>query len=113
MGTFEVRLKKANGQTISRHYRDLKSHEQAAARANKLGIGRIMSVRKVHASDVIGTVKSMGLEDIIGVRPRSFANTGVVFDNTTVGEIVFGKKVRRAERRIYSEKEKEKKQEEV
>jgi hypothetical protein len=105
VGTFEVRLKKANGQTISRHYRDLKSHEQAAARANKLGIGRIMSVRKVHASDVIGTVKSMGLEDIIGVRPRSFANTGVVFDNTTLGEIVFGKKkAKREERRWNSEK---------
>lgn len=102
--TFEVRLKKPDGQIVSRHYKYLNDQNQAVERAQKLGIGRVISVRKVHASDVIGSVKSMKLEDIIGVVPKRIDN--VVQEDTTVGDLVFGRKVKREERR-FNEKVKE------
>lgn len=106
MTTFEVRLKQ-NGRLFSRHYH-AKNGKQAAQRAN--GKGKILSVRKVKACDIIGTVESMGLKDIIGAHPRNYATSGVVFDNTSVDEILFPKKgqLDRVKRRMNDEKKKEK-----
>ena len=85
--TFVIRLKQ-NGKIRSRHY-NAKTAEQAAMRVR--GMGRILSVRKVHAYNIIGDIKGMNLEGIIGIPLKSIPEGGknVVFDNTTVDSIVF------------------------
>ena len=110
MATFEVRLKKTNGHIVSRHFKDIKDQGKAAKRAEKLGVGRILSVRKVHAFDIIGTIESMGLRDIIGVQAKQYnEREGIVFENTSIGEIVFSKS-KRMERRTHSKKRKREKE---
>lgn len=83
---FEVRLK-SNGRLFSRHY-TANSAEQAAGRARGKGI--IQSVRKVHSADIIGTIDSMKLDDIIGVKIER-RQPNVMLNGTTLDSIVFPK----------------------
>ncbi len=77
-----VRFKK-NGKFFSRHFR-VKFSKPITIQAN--GIGTILSVRKVHPLDIIGTVKSMNLQDIIGGERRQ---PDVILNGTTLDSIVF------------------------
>jgi len=84
---FEVRLKVHND-IISRHFK-AGTAKQAAHRAKKKG-GKILSVKKVHPSDVIGSIESMNLKDIIGKRRHD-----VIQDDATIDSIVYSNKERR------------------
>jgi len=86
---FEIRLK-SDGKIFSHHY-TARTAKQAAMRAN--GKGKILSVRKVHPEDIIGSIKSMNLQGIIGVRPKEARS--VIFDETTIDSIVFPHKTKR------------------
>lgn len=103
MAAYEVRLKD-NGRIFSRHYH-ANDPKKAAQKANKLNKGRIISVRKVKPADIIGTVESMGLDDIIGVEPKRYmGGNSPVFENTTLEDVVFfgkGSKRKREKRRAY------------
>lgn len=80
---YEVRLK--NGTDVfSRH---IEAHSPEHARDRVKSQGRVLSVRKVHPEDIIGTIESMNLKDIIGVPPRidtyspEFTLDNIVFKN--------------------------------
>jgi len=83
VGIFEVRLKSGD-RTFSRHY-TVKTGEQAAKRAK--GKGKILSVRKIHSSDVIGTIESMNLQNIIGI-PRG---GDTINEGTTIDSLIFNR----------------------
>ncbi len=83
---FEVRLKN-NDKIFSRHY-EARDGKRAALRAE--GKGKILWVRKVHPSDIIGTIGSMNLQGIIGVERRQ---EDVILSNATLDSLIFpGKK---------------------
>ncbi len=84
--TFEIRLKN-DGKFFSRHY-ETGTAEQAAARAK--GKGKILSVRKVHLMDIIGSLKSMNLDDVIRVRTER-RQPDVILDGATLDSIIFPK----------------------
>lgn len=88
METFEIRLKE-NGRIFSRHY-EANSPEQAVKRIKTRG--KILSVVKVKATDIIGSLESMNLSDIIRVERRQ---PDVILDNRTLTEIIFSKRKRR------------------
>lgn len=92
---------KQNGHFLAHHF-FARSPEQAAL--GIAGKGKILSVRKVHPSDVIGTIKSMNLQDIIGVERR---RTDVILSDTTLDSIVFpkrtGQKGRRKNKRRFTD----------
>jgi len=94
---YEVRLK-TNGRVFSRHFTHLRTPEQAVRRAKKFG--RVLGVKKVHASDIIGIVKTMNLQGIIGIPRRA----DIVYDDTTIDSIVFPNKTRRQHRRTLAKK---------
>lgn len=73
---FEVRMK-GNGRILSRHY-EARDQKQAARKAN--GHGRILSIRKVHAEDIVGNLESMTLDKITGFKPpeTSLLETGTL-----------------------------------
>jgi len=102
--TFEVRLRN-DSKIFSRHYK-AKDSEKAAQRALVKNKGsRVVFSRKVHSSDVIGTIGSMNLQDIIGVERR---RPDVILDNTTLDSLVFpgrnkGKKKNNSNRRFRNE----------
>lgn len=79
---FEIRLRN-NGRLFSRHY-EARTPEQAALRAT--GKGKILFVRKVHPTDIIGSIKSMNLSGIIGVGRRQ---PDVILDERTLDSIIF------------------------
>ena len=89
---FEVRLKR-NGKFFSRHF-TTKTPEQAASRAQ--GLGRIMSVKKVQPEDIIGSIKAMGLQEIIG-EPLTEITNDTILSNIGLSDIVFKKRERRQE----------------
>lgn len=85
---FEIRLKN-NGRIFSRHY-EANSAKQAAQRAGRKG--RILSVKKVHTTDIIGLVSSMKLTQI----PMDLGRRkDVIFDETTIDSIVFPQRAKR------------------
>lgn len=73
---FEVRMK-GDGRILSRHY-EARDQKQAARKAN--GHGRILSIRKVHAEDIVGNLESMTLDKITGFKPpeTSLMETGTL-----------------------------------
>ena len=88
--TFMVRLKN-DGRIFSRHYR-ASNGKKAAMHAK--GKGKILSVKKVHPWDIVGTIDTMKLKDIIGVTPEFTGERrkNVVFDSETIDNIVFPKR---------------------
>lgn len=78
---FEVKIKK-NGKVFSRHYPG-SCQEQASRRARKLG--KILSVKKLHKEDLIGIVTGINLNK------AKYENKGVIFEETTIEDILFNK----------------------
>lgn len=108
MPVFVARFKN-NGHFFSRHY-TVSDQKKAKKRAEKAGLGRILSIRKVKRDEVIGTVESMNLKDIIGVTPKVYnPNIGIVFEDTNIGDIIYsGKKPSKRSRRRFYKKKKDK-----
>ena len=75
------------GRIFSRHL-EANNSRHAAKRAQRWG--KVVSVRKIGTEDVIGTITSMKLEDIIG-RPKPERRRDVILDNVTLDEIVYNK----------------------
>lgn len=86
---FVVRLKN-NRRIFGRHV-EANSPEHAKKRVK--GKGKILSIRKLHPEDIIGTIDSMNLKDIIGVRKEGLLDT--YNEEYTLDSIVFGKSNRR------------------
>ena len=100
---FVVRLKN-NGRFFTRHYR-ANNGKQAAQSAN--GKGKILSVRKLHPDEIIGTIKSMNLQNIIGVSSERVRRENVVQEETTLSGIVFPRKAQGKGAKVLSRKQKE------
>ena len=85
---FEVRLKKGDGRILSRHY-EARDQKQAGRKAN--GHGRVLSIRKVRAEDIVGNLEAMTLDKVTGFRPpeTSLLETG------TLEGILFPRKTKR------------------
>lgn len=73
---FEVRLKDGS-RIFSRHY-EVRKPEQAARRAN--GQGRILGIRKVRPEDIIGSIESLPLDNIVGKPEKSILETHTLED---------------------------------
>lgn len=107
VGAFEVRIKKPNGQIVSRHYENLRNQKQAKKRAEKAEVGRVLSVKKVNPDLLLGDAKVMGVDKLIGVHSERYnPQEGIVFENTTIDEIMFPHKAKRKERRQHRYKDK-------
>ena len=101
---FEVKLREkgdrvlANGQKVeggkifSRHY-EANNPEHAKSRARKkFPKCNVVSITKVQKDDLIGDIKRMGLEKLIGGMPIPQRKRDVIVDNMTVDEFLFGNK---------------------
>ena len=107
----EVRYK-TNGKIHNRQFDPGTTRERAIATVAGNGGNhrKILGTGKIRPEDVIGTIKSMNLQDIIGAKPRRMEN--VVFDSTTLDSIVFpklgqNKKAKTLARKQKSNREKE------
>lgn len=63
---YAVRLRTPRGI----HTKHVEARNPKAAENQVKGDGKILSIRKVHPEDVIGTLESMHLDNIIGVSSR-------------------------------------------
>ena len=79
---FAVRYK-LNGSFLTRHF-PANSQEQAALRAPDGA--KILGTKKVHPEQIIGDIKSMHLNDIIGIGRRQ---PDVILNEATLDSIIF------------------------
>jgi len=102
---FEVRLKNS-GRIFSKHYTS-NSPKQAGVLAAKWG--RVLGVRKVRPTDIIGDLESDNLTSLIFGRNKvKEVKTGI--ENMTLEGIVFGKKKMKRAERLEAKLSKEKKE---
>lgn len=97
---FEVRIRGErkqhpyrNNGVITRHI-PANNKEHAKRKATKRWKGQVLSLRKLHREEIIGTLETMGLEDIIGVDPRKDVND-TYNPNFTLDSLVFKPKSKR------------------
>ena len=79
------------GKIFSRHF-EANNIEHAERRAKKIKNTTIISIRKVHAGDIMGRHENWGLERILGMPIARKA--GEINESTTLDEMIFGKQAR-------------------
>jgi hypothetical protein len=87
----------ANGQRVEGgeiFSRMVEANKPDHARSRCKGSGQILSIRKIHKDDVIGTLDSMNLSAIIG-RPMKERRFDAIVDNASLDELIFGSRKRR------------------
>jgi hypothetical protein len=82
MIAFEVRVKKKNNKINSFHF-EANNIDHAKRRAEKHG--RIISIREVKPQKLIGSIKSMNLQELITPR-KNFNNKPMISENMTIGQ---------------------------
>jgi hypothetical protein len=104
---YEVKIRKPgdrllnNGQRVEGgeiFSRLIEANKPDHARSRCRGFGQILSIRKIHKDDVIGTLDSMNLSDIIG-RPIKERRFDAIVDNTSLDELIFGSRKRKERER--------------
>jgi hypothetical protein len=84
---YAIRLKTPRGI----HTRHVEARNQELAKNQVKGKGKILGIRKVQPEDVIGTLESMHLDNIIGVSARKDTYS----PEFTLDSIVFGREPRK------------------
>lgn len=102
MTLLEAKIRGRDGRPFSRHFQNV-TPEQARKKISKQRLGKVMWVRKVNLWEIMGTIETMSLQDIISVKGETRRKTPTgdpLIDGTSLEEVLFPrrKQKRREER---------------